>query len=236
MVTQWRASHRRRRDFWREVGIVILGVVLALAAQQMAEWVHGGQEARDARENIRREIAHNLGRLSNRAPTEPCIARRLQEIAGLIDVLASGGPPVEALWIGRPQTWAMNEARWNAAAQSGRASLLSPADQAGFALLYAHFRVLEEAQAREQAAWSQLRALEGLRRPPEGAEWALRNALQEARYSGWRVRLAAAQATEDAARMGIRPGQPERSGNRSACIPLRTERLKALRMIGSDQP
>ena len=66
------------RQFAGEVGIIVIGVLIALVIGAKA-WQDSSDSA-DARGNIRAEIGANLGKLSQRARTQPCIERRLDEI------------------------------------------------------------------------------------------------------------------------------------------------------------
>jgi hypothetical protein len=43
------------REFAGEVGIIVIGVLIALGAGQVVEWLHDRQVAEDARENVRAE-------------------------------------------------------------------------------------------------------------------------------------------------------------------------------------
>jgi hypothetical protein len=47
-------------EFLTEIGIIVIGVLIALGGQQLVEWIHQSQEIREARESIRDEIATNM--------------------------------------------------------------------------------------------------------------------------------------------------------------------------------
>jgi hypothetical protein len=49
------------REFWGEVGIIVLGVLIALGAQQLVENIHAGIEMRRAEAAMRLELAENNG-------------------------------------------------------------------------------------------------------------------------------------------------------------------------------
>jgi hypothetical protein len=73
------------REFVGEVGIIFLGVLIALAAEQVVETIHGSVEAKYARQAIRTELETNMARLRSRAVQRPCVQRRLGEIQALLD-------------------------------------------------------------------------------------------------------------------------------------------------------
>ena len=71
------------RAFAGEVGIIVIGVLIALAAEQVVETLHWRSEVADARRALNREVAYNLGAIVKRQQEAPCIDRRLQEIRAL---------------------------------------------------------------------------------------------------------------------------------------------------------
>ena len=219
------------RELLGEIGTIVIGILIALALEQALEWLHERHASGDARENIRGEIATNLGLMASRAATAPCIEQRLNAIAGLI---AGGDRGVPApLWIGRPQVWELQQTRWQASTQTGRSILLSTDEQAGFSEIYGDFQTFVDTEAREQAAWAKLRALEDLRRLDPVSAWNLREALQEARYANWRVRVSIAQSKESSAKMGIVPERNPWRGSRSVCLKLAISRAEAIRQLES---
>jgi type II secretory pathway pseudopilin PulG len=73
---------------WRalagEVGIIVVGVLIALAAEQTVQAVHERSIAREARNNVIAEIEQDMDVFRRRAQIQPCIDRRLDEIEQLI--------------------------------------------------------------------------------------------------------------------------------------------------------
>ena len=220
------------RELAKEVGIIVLGVLIALAAEQVAESLRDQHKAAEARTYIRAEIAQNLGRMTVRLRSEDCVKTRLDEIGGLLDARAAGRPPASPIWIGRPQTFVMNTTRFEAAAGGGRASLLSQDEQAAYGRLYAEFATFNELVGRERPAWAKLQVLEDA--PPVNPmlEAELRLARQEAKYDRGRAAQAVKEATRDAKAIGIEPDMTSWGQNKggpiSACIGLHLPRAQAL--------
>ena len=219
------------REFAGEVGIIVLGVLIALAAGQVAEIVHDRQLAADARENVRAEAASDVGFVRDRLSTQACIDRRLGELQ---DILArSGNGPLvkQPTWISRPPIWPIFFGRWQAATASGRNSLFSPDEQGRFSMLYRVFSQYDTEQAREQAVWSKLRALEwwhGPLGPQARLEFA--QALQQAKYVSWDLDYAGSYALSDAVEMDL--------SNRSVppslhaiCLPITEPRADAVKRL-----
>ena len=55
------------REFLKEYAIIVVGVLTALGAEQIAERIHEAHTSAEARENIRAEIAANLADLATGA-------------------------------------------------------------------------------------------------------------------------------------------------------------------------
>jgi hypothetical protein len=79
------------RAFAGEVGIIVLGVLIALGAGQMVETVHERSEAFDADSAIRGELEFNMARLRSRWEQRACVRNRLDELQSLIDLANADG-------------------------------------------------------------------------------------------------------------------------------------------------
>lgn len=233
ILKQWFSPPGGWHGFAWELTIVVLGVLIALVIGQTAQAWQDSSNSTEARLNIRAELGEMLASMRRRAQTQPCMERRLDEIDGLLAAASSGRPFARPGWIGRPQVWTMSHARLDAAAQAGRASLLTADEQADYAGLYASFAVIDRVQQEEQSAWAQLRGLEAMPTLSPVDLVAMRSALQQARLYVWRIRIASTQAAERAAELGIAPVEDRRTGSRSLCLPIETPRAEALRLLGS---
>lgn len=217
------------RDFAKEVATIVLGVLLALAGEQVVETLRERALRTEAREAIEGEIRRNLDIFRRRGEVQPCIDRRLREIEGLL-VAAPGAPLPRPLWIGRPQVWSINTSRLAAATSGARTALLPPALQASYSEVYSGLAVVDTAQGIEQLAWARLRSLETLPALDGASRFALTEALHEARYANFRILVAAAQTRKLAGALGLAAEpSPYAAGSRSACVPLATPRAEALR-------
>ena len=218
------------RAFMGEVGVVVLGVLLALGAQQVVSWFNDRSEARQARDNVVYEVEQNLDVFRRRGEIQPCIERRLAEIEQLIR--ATPAPLPRPLWIGRPQVWEFYAQRWNTASSGGRTSLLTSAQQSSFALFYSRFSASEQTEQVEQLAWARLRSMEILPRLDPAAAKDMAEALEDARYANWRIRTNGIQVDSMARKAGYKVRDVALPpGSKSICIPLRTARADALKII-----
>lgn len=92
--------HRLRpRDGWRvftgEVGVIVLGVLIALVAQQAAENWQWRQTVARTKSDLNAQISAAVGSSAERAAVDPCLSQRLSELA--TKVAASRGE-----WKGDP--------------------------------------------------------------------------------------------------------------------------------------
>ncbi len=219
------------REFAGEVGIIVLGVMIALGADQIIEGVHERSLAQSARENVRAEAGTNVGFIRQRLKTQACIGRRLDELQGLLERSGEGPLLSQPTWVSRPPVWPFFFGRWQAATASGRNSLFSSDEQAKFAMLYAIFNRFDQQQAREQIVWSQLRALEWWKGPlgPQG-HLAFAQAVQEAKYLAWDLEYAGSFAERTGADMHL-SDEPPPAQLQSICLPLTTDRSDALKAL-----
>jgi hypothetical protein len=80
------------REFGGEVGIIVLGVLIALGAQQVVETVHGDSQAREFRRAVDDEVAYDLGSYKQRLLLSPCVKARLDELDRVIASYRAGKP------------------------------------------------------------------------------------------------------------------------------------------------
>jgi hypothetical protein len=206
------------RELLSELGVVVLGIAIALSGEQLIEHLHDKHKAEEARREIREEIGTNLGVLENREKIQTCIDRRLDYILGLLNT--SEATYVAPSWLGRPQNWEMQQSRWQVATQAGRAPLLNATELAGYGFIYALFADVASDENSEQTSWTRLRALEGLTRPSSQLRDTLRLELQDARYANFDIKGLSNLVSRRSLAMGIAVRPPDRDMvDRGICAP-----------------
>ncbi|MBV9548780.1 MAG: hypothetical protein JO256_03795 [Alphaproteobacteria bacterium] len=227
------------RDFLKEFGTIVLGVSVALAAEQGVEWVHNLARAAEARAGIREEIARNLSYMNTRQTTEDCNGKRMSEVEGLIAAASTGRLPQEAFWIGSPMNFLMVDGKYKTAVQSGAASLFDNVEQALYSDIYTHFAIYTQGEADEEQAWSDLRTLDDHPLSTPTLDWQLRSAMQKARtarFSIWRTRqLVLGHAKE----IGVAPAPQFKLPLIPTCLPLHTTHAEVEKLhaqAGTDAP
>jgi len=78
------------REFAGEVGVIVIGVLIALGGEQLVTAVHSRSEANDARQAIRGELEFNMARLTSRSAQKNCAERRIADLQSLLDRTAAG--------------------------------------------------------------------------------------------------------------------------------------------------
>jgi len=224
------------RELLTEIGVVVLGVLIALSAEQVVESWHEARSAREAREAVREELVRNLSDEQYLSAYQQCTDRRLNEIGEYLAVAGRGEKTVPPSWIGRPPLGSAYSGQWQAATQSGRASLLPRAEAAGYANMYYMLQRLLETQNEEQQHWAELRALQRLPALSPEMVKQFQVALSAARYSHWYMKLNFLRLRELGLAQDLkpipgyrRPGALPKTA--SVCVPIETPAAQALAII-----
>ena len=187
------------RELLTELGIVVLGVSIALAAEQTVEYFHWRAQVVEAREFIATEMAGDLRLAIYRMRTATCTERRLDELGAVLDGAARTGklPPLGD--ISMPPRGYWPSGAWESVVASQTATHFPRQQLADITLTYKIVTKLEEYTADEFAAWNSLYAMTGPgRRLDPASEARLRDALSHARSVG---RLVAIMSDQLAARV-----------------------------------
>lgn len=225
-------SHGWRR-YVGEVGIIVIGVLIALGADQLVDNVRQNGNAEEARRAIRSELETNMSRLASRVAIRSCWERRIAEIQPLLDTASAGGAFTAPRWIGRPQYWTMLTARWDAFTQAGYTALLPPEELADYAQMYAWMRNITAEMVMEQAAWARLRAMEHLSRVTPQMAFELGNSLSDARFRGWRIGQHTQQLANPERKLRLRKVRNTLPAPTGICVAMTTPRDQAIREAGS---
>src|SRR3954468_15149129 len=73
------------REFAKEVGIIVLGVLIALGAEQTVEALHHREIVRAGEESLRDNFGRFIEYKTELDQEAPCMAGRAAEIRGLLD-------------------------------------------------------------------------------------------------------------------------------------------------------
>ena len=73
------------REFLGEVDVIVIGVLIALAADQIAELISWRKHIAEAKEDLRGELEQDLYNAEQRVRMEGCIDRRLDQLEQIIE-------------------------------------------------------------------------------------------------------------------------------------------------------
>lgn len=222
---------------WRalvgEVGIIVLGVLIALGAEQLVQAVHQRSEAHAAEREIRGELELNMAKLRDRSLEKACVERRIGELQALLDTAEGGGAIATPNWVGRPQFWTMQLSRWDAVSQAGKAALIREDDLALYGAMYAYMANVNREMVDEQLDWARLRSLERLHRLTPEMAFELTNRLQEARYVNWRINVWTTQLHRQFERLHLEVVPNDVAPSTGVCLAMSTPREDAVRQSNS---
>jgi hypothetical protein len=80
------------RELAGEIGIIVVGVLIALSFEQLAVTMQNRSNAHQAREAVRAEVSENLWWLQDREDYEPCIDEMLGDLATVLTRARNGEP------------------------------------------------------------------------------------------------------------------------------------------------
>ncbi|HEY3636981.1 MAG TPA: hypothetical protein VGK90_02430 [Rhizomicrobium sp.] len=197
---------------WRavlgEIGIIVLGILIALTLEQLIESVHESRIAGEARESVKAEVRENLFWIEERQRREPCIRRRLAELGDLLQRARAGAPTPLVHYIGTVPHAKITNLRWQANAAAGRASLFPGDEQRLLGNMYFSTEQFRAAQDQEEIIWSQMRFIQGPQQLSPLDIHDLAIFLAEARYRNWIVLLTIHRSHQWAARMHLAAANP----------------------------
>ena len=194
------------RQFFGEVGIIVLGVGIALGAEQVMSNRHDADVAAETRAAVHDEFNDGLASIVLRGQAEPCIDRRLGELRQILADWARSGAFTTPLWVAQAPTLEITLARYDAALAAGRIALLPSEEQYQLGAIAAQIREFERIQEGQHLVWGRLRALQaGSESLSQSDRTMLLTALQEASTLNHLAKLHIRQALPLAKSHGFAP-------------------------------
>ena len=176
------------REFLKEVGIIVLGVSIALAAEQAVEWWHWRSQVRQAQAMVMAELTQNMVQGILRVNSFDCFEQRLDGLAEILDKASETGrlPAIGFMDTVGGNVWPT--AAWNTVIASQAAAHFPPDQIARFARIYGLVEAAEDVKRQEMAAWTDLYSMAGPgRRLDPVSENTLRVALGRVRSGNRRM-------------------------------------------------
>jgi hypothetical protein len=147
------------REFLGEVGIIVIGVLLALTAEQIVDAWHWRNEAREFRRAVDEEVALNLGYYAFDQMQAKCATQKLGELQKVLQRSRDGQPVKLAAGIGQPLDPDQSFSVWDSKDPQAFARL--PLDiRLQYAKLYELFRATEGIAQAQNETWKKMAVVE----------------------------------------------------------------------------
>ena len=221
------------REFLGEVGIIVIGVLLALTAEQAVEAVHDRFVTSASRSDVRDEVAFDLGFWRGRLEESRCVAARLSELSKIVErgTVTKG----EVTWVGRPDVFAPFMERWRAVTSTARTALFPADEQMKLDAIYGLLGSLSEESKSEQEAWTTLDMVGRLDGPIDApTRLALRTAIAQAERTDDDFRQAGYWAFHHAEALGIATNSD--TSPKAVCLPKSTTPDQAAKLLQPGPP
>jgi len=191
------------REFAGEVGIIVVGVLIALGAEQVVEMAHWRAEVREFRTAENAELAHNLAAFRYRLIQGNCVARRIADLQRWEDSSRVGKTEPLHTEIGRPSLIVFRTSVWSA--RDDALSHMPLALRLNYSDLYDLLDNASQQITAEREAWRNLAAFNAA--DPLSAEdrRRLSELLYRAKSIDWVLRSNWRVIHTDAEQLGIKP-------------------------------
>lgn len=213
------------RTLIQEILIVVVGVLIALGAQQLVDEWQWRRKVGDFRAAIDAELGRNLESYRLRIEQRQCVRNRLDQLGAWADAHEAGEGGRLRNAISRPLGVRLQFSVWD---QAGEAASHMPLQQRlAYAELYDEFRNYDWLRIRERELWFDIRNLQGARRLSDERQLDLRGMIVAAHSIDDSMAINWRSVRHKAAALGIRPlRDPEQPDwLRNLCDPLRWAEL-----------
>jgi hypothetical protein len=147
-ITNW-------REFLKEVGTIVIGVLIALAAEEAMNSYNWRQEVAIVRDSLDDELSGTLFAAMERVNIADCQRRTLDRLDELADhsqgTLVLRNDPVT-----RNRVW--GTAAWDAAVASGAIAHMPHDERNTYAALFSMVRMFRELNIRQEELWATISA------------------------------------------------------------------------------
>jgi hypothetical protein len=182
MVSARSRARVKRRNMMRDVGEIVLGVLIALALGAVATQIGWEVDVWRAKQAIANELGEAVGQGVQRQRADRCIETKLASFAEILDEAEASGrfPAIGDLGSPLVRTWSTDV--WDSTRNADIASQMDRETLDDLSGVYRFIADIDAATKAEVAAWTELFAIVGPGREADPVELrALRAALARAR-------------------------------------------------------
>jgi hypothetical protein len=215
------------RAFAGEVGIIVVGVLIALAAEQLVEAWHWRAQAAEARAALRDEVGRdNLPQAYTRLAITPCLTAKLDQLDAALAAHAQRPQFVALARAYRPPNRGWDDEVWKAVIATGVLSHGGPGEIVDWSRPYwiiVRMGAANQAEADDAMDVSAMSSAPGMMTPAETDRAAV--ALHRLRERGEGLEISSRVLFEEARETGVTMGDSDR---RRVLTELRPEWGKCL--------
>lgn len=197
------------REFLSEIGVIVVGILIALSLEAGVDWMHWRHEVREARDQLREELRFDEQVYVHRADVAPCVAANLGRLKGVIADLRAGRR-VPAAPVDSPENGPIRHEIWNSMSSAQVLVHFPRAELRRYGAFYQNVTDIEYFMDRESRVWRQLHLVEAdpsaLSRPEINSLWL---AVGEAEEMGKLAALMSHRQVEIGRELGIQLPKPD---------------------------
>jgi hypothetical protein len=215
------------REFAGEVGIIVLGVLIALGAEQFVESLHWRYEVRETRKAIDAEVSHDLAALQFRLDQRKCVAQRLAELDRWSREVGAGRSIALRKPVDQPIFFAIRTSVWDST--TGEVTSRMPLQaKLTYASFYSAMKSFDELLRDEADQWTVIASYEENKDLDRRELHEVRAAINDLKFSNEFLGVFETRSREFSGKLGIRPEgdiagklrQNTDEMNRALCAPL----------------
>lgn len=149
------------REFLKEYLIIVVGVLTALGAEQLAEWLHWRHQTELAHAALAYDMKRVMGWSGWQDSRTPCIAARLTELEAVLDGAQSTNrlPPLASVPFPQQGAWSLRA--WSGLTYGQTLAHMDNAEQTRLAALNSYMEHLRDDANRQLEVWAALQTLSG---------------------------------------------------------------------------
>ena len=146
-------------EFIGEIGIIVIGISIALGAEQLLEARHWRHVVAEESAVLDKSVEGVWGVMTHRVAIQPCVDRRLAELAIVFDRHDSGQPLGIVGPIGRPSIFTADRNALNMATADGSLSHMPLDRKLAYFGAYGGYEIFARSGQEERDTWRSLKAL-----------------------------------------------------------------------------
>jgi len=144
------------REFLKEYVIIVVGVLTALAAEQVVEGMRTREAVDALRDSLRTELVENRARWEANRSQDECVAKRLDAI---LTWAAASPPQALTTLVGVPITYNVHASAWDSAKANPASIHMPPAEHSLYAQQYDGLAGSQRDLDIEHRGWIEIQSL-----------------------------------------------------------------------------